>query len=99
MTYNAVVENRDGEGFWATILGWPACTAVASTREGALAKLRQTLHDRLSKAEIVSLEVEVPENAHPWAKFAGMFKDDPLFDRVVEDIEAYRREIDAESMD
>ncbi len=29
-------------------------------------------------------------------KFAGMFKDDPLFDQVVEDIATYRRELDAD---
>jgi Domain of unknown function (DUF4209) len=36
------------------------------------------------------------EQSDPWVKFAGMFKDDPLFDEFVEDMAAYRREIDAE---
>jgi hypothetical protein len=29
-------------------------------------------------------------------KFAGMFEGDPLFDQVLEDIQAYRRELDAD---
>jgi hypothetical protein len=36
------------------------------------------------------------EQSDPWVKFAGMFKDDPLFDEFVEDMAAYRRELDAE---
>jgi hypothetical protein len=36
------------------------------------------------------------EQSDPWVKFAGMFKDDPLFDDFVEDMAAYRRELDAE---
>jgi excisionase family DNA binding protein len=33
------------------------------------------------------------EQSDPWVKFAGMFKDDPLFDEFVEDMAAYRREL------
>ncbi len=36
------------------------------------------------------------EQSDPWVKFAGMFKHDPLFDEFVEDMAAYRRELDAE---
>jgi excisionase family DNA binding protein len=36
------------------------------------------------------------EQSDPWVKFAGMFKDDPLFDEFVKDMAAYRRELDAE---
>lgn len=36
------------------------------------------------------------KQSDPWVKFAGMFKDDPLFDEFVEDMAAYRRELDAE---
>ncbi|MBD2775710.1 hypothetical protein [Iningainema tapete] len=36
------------------------------------------------------------EQSDPWVEFAGMFKDDPLFDEFVEDMAAYRRELDAE---
>ena len=36
------------------------------------------------------------EQSDPWIKFAGIFKDDPLFDEFVKDIATYRRELDAE---
>ncbi|NJL42345.1 MAG: DUF4209 domain-containing protein, partial [Pseudanabaena sp. SU_2_4] len=35
------------------------------------------------------------EQSDPWVKFAGMFKDDPLFDEFVEDMASYRRELDS----
>ena len=58
----------------------------------------EDLGKRLSEVEIVSLEVDVPQKQeqHPILKFAGVFKDDPDFDAVQEEIEAYRRELDAE---
>ncbi|MEC4894665.1 MAG: DUF4209 domain-containing protein [Oscillatoria sp. PMC 1051.18] len=36
------------------------------------------------------------ETSDPWVRFAGIFKDDPLFDEFVEDMAVYRRELDAE---
>jgi predicted RNase H-like HicB family nuclease len=53
------------------------------------------LRKRLSEVEVVPLEIDLPENANPWVRFAGMFQDDPLFDEVVEEMEADRRELDA----
>ncbi|WP_017744174.1 hypothetical protein [Scytonema hofmannii] len=38
----------------------------------------------------------MPKSEHPWMKFAGMYKDNSLFDEVVLNIEAYRRELDTE---
>ena len=99
MTYNAIVENRNAAGFSASVLGWPGCTATGATKAEALARLRQAIRDRISSVEIVPLEVDVTENGHPLAKFAGMFKDDALFEQFVEDMAAYRREIDSEAAD
>jgi predicted RNase H-like HicB family nuclease len=96
MTYQAVVETEEPMGYRATLLGWPNCSAQGGTREAALEALREVVKQRLSRAEIVRIEVELPEKANAWLGFAGMFKDDPLFDQVVEDMESYRREIDAD---
>ncbi len=95
MTYEVVVENGHN-GYTATVMGWPSCIAKAPTREQALARLREDLSRRLTEVEIVSLDVEAQQSLHPMLKFAGVFKDDPFFDEVEEEIEAYRREIDAD---
>lgn len=96
MTYRVVLERITDEGFKATVLGWPECTASAASREQTLEKLRERLRERLAESEIVDLDIDVSRPDRPWRKFAGMFKDNPLLDEVVEEIEAHRRELDAE---
>ncbi|NEP43316.1 MAG: type II toxin-antitoxin system HicB family antitoxin [Okeania sp. SIO2H7] len=96
LTYSVLLEPLEKGGFLATVLGWPQCQAVGKSREEAIARLRELVAARLEKAEVVSMEVERPEKEHPWMKFAGMFKDDPYFDEMMADIEAFRRERDAE---
>jgi predicted RNase H-like HicB family nuclease len=92
-----VLLEKDTEGLWkANILGWSDCEARGSTREEALSNLRQALTARLEKAEIVPLELPSPDAENPWLILAGKYKDDPHFDEFVEDMAAYRRELDAE---
>ena len=55
--------------------------------------LRSPLH---VCAEIVSIDVAVPQPENPWLKMAGRFKDDPHFDEMLADIETYRRDLDVE---
>jgi len=96
MTYSVLVEENGADSFQATALGLPDCRVVAITREQAVAKLRVALAKRLSKAEIVEVEILQPSSRpeHSWKRFAGMFEDEPLFDEVLADIEARRREDD-----
>ena len=96
MTYNAIVEDTGPGGYTASVLGWPDCAVKGATKDEALARLRQAIASRLSRVEIVPIEVDVPQNGHPLARFAGMFKDDELFDQFLLDMADYRREVDAE---
>ncbi len=80
----------------ATVLGLPEYRATGSDRTSALAALQKLLAENLSQAEIVSIDVAVPQPENPWLKMAGRFKDDPHFDEMLADIETYRRERDAE---
>ncbi len=96
LNYPVLIESIETGEYRATILGWPECQATAANRDEALTQLRHIVTARLEKAEIVSLEIERPLPEHPWMKFAGMFKDDPDFEEVQADIEAYRQELDAE---
>ncbi len=96
MTYSVVVENSQ-DRYRATVIGWPSCAATGRTKDEALARLREDIGQRLAGVEIVSLEVELPpQKQHPIMEFAGVFKDDPSFDEVQQEIEDYRREIDAD---
>jgi hypothetical protein len=79
--------SRGGEPF--------ALSAQGATREEVVAKLRDQLESRLREgSEVVSLDV--PTEPHPLARFAGMFKDDPLFESWQKSIAAYRRKVEAD---
>lgn len=95
-TYDVLIENQEDGRVLATVIGLPDCQAIGATKEEALTSLYQRLTERLAKAEIVSMKIEPPKAEHPWMKFAGMYKDNPLFDEVQAYIEADRRKLDAE---
>lgn len=94
VNYSVLIEEFEG-GYQATVWGLPDCQVFAPTRKDALANLHELVNNRLQNVEIITAVVDLP-SGHPWMKFAGMFKDDPQFDDMLADIEAYRRELDAE---
>ncbi|MEH1934070.1 MAG: hypothetical protein V7L14_10140 [Nostoc sp.] len=95
LTYDVLIENQQDGGVSATVLGLPDFRGSGVTKEQALEKLIQLLQER--EPEIVTLEIELPQTEHPWMKFAGMHKDNPLFSEVLEYIETERSQIDLEN--
>ena len=93
MQIPVLIEPIAGNGYRARG-GEPLPLVVeAPTREEALAKLQQALQDRLGNgAELLPLET-TPQ-PHPLAEFAGMFKDDPYFEEVLEIMAENRRKMD-----
>src|SRR5262245_38815072 len=95
MQIPVLIEPVDSNGYRATIGPPLALTAEGVTREEALQRLRQAVQARLSTgAEVTSLEVAAGE--HPLAAYAGMFKDNPLFDAWQQAMAEYRRQVDEE---
>jgi hypothetical protein len=69
-----------------------ALAAEGATADEAIRALQAMIAQRLaSGARIVSMTV--PEE-HPWLKFAGTLKDDPLLEEYKQAIADYRRQID-----
>ncbi len=82
-----------GNGYRARGAEPLAISARGATREEALAKLHAKIQSRLKNGtELIGLEVG--PQPHPLAEFAGMFKDDPLFEDWQKAIQEYRREVD-----
>lgn len=82
MQVPVLVERVKGNGYRARGKDPFAVSAKGATREEALAKLRAKIETRLKNGtEIVGLEVG--QQVHPLAEFAGMFKDDPDFEEVL----------------
>jgi hypothetical protein len=84
-----LIERIAGNGYRASGGEPLALTAEGPTREAALAKLKEQVQARLGHhAEVVPMEL-TPE-PHPLAEFAGMFKDDPDFQKVLRTISRNR---------
>jgi predicted RNase H-like HicB family nuclease len=91
MQIPVLVEALAGNGYQA-IGGEPfGFTTVGDTREEALGKLRDLIEERLATgAQLTTIEVKPPE--HPFAKYAGMWReDDPLIHEWKQAVEEYRR--------
>jgi hypothetical protein len=97
MSIQVLIEPLVKKGYRATT-GEPLAMSVeAPTREEALAKLREQLSKRLRNgAELVCVEPAPQATDNPWVKFAGMFKDNPMFDEVLEIMAENRRKEDAD---
>ncbi len=65
MTYDVLVEQEQEQTYTATLLGGPRLSVSAATREEAVGKLRYTLERRLAKAEVVTIEVDLPSKPNP----------------------------------
>ena len=71
--------------------------AEASTREQAIAQIREMIKQRLSSVEMI--EVEVPDHKpsqDSWTRFAGCLRGHPDAAEVEDTIKEYRREVDAD---
>ena len=97
LTYDVLIENQQDGRVKAILLGLPECQGLGNTETEAIEKLSQSLQTRLETAKIVTLEIEASKVENPWMKIAGKYKDDPQFDEMLEYIEEYRRELDADN--
>ncbi|NET55722.1 MAG: hypothetical protein F6K47_05985 [Symploca sp. SIO2E6] len=65
LNFNILVENQDQDLFRAIVPGLPDCQVEGTNKEEAIANIGKLLRERLAKADIISLEVESPNNEHP----------------------------------
>jgi hypothetical protein len=101
-TYDILLEVQPDGTHQASVLGWADCRVIAATAAEAVNQVKELLSDRMAKGQIVRVEIprsdspEISNPENPWIKFSGIFKDDPIFDEVLNDIEQYRQELDSE---
>jgi predicted RNase H-like HicB family nuclease len=93
MQFPILIERVAGNGYRARGGEPLPLVAEGSTREEALTNLKKQLQARLRDGtELIS--VDLASAPHPLAEFAGMFKDDPYFDDVVDIMADNRRKMD-----
>ncbi|MEA5600625.1 hypothetical protein [Nostoc sp. UHCC 0252] len=98
---NVIVKQGSDGRIIAIVPGLPELQVEASDRKTALSQIQQRLETHLAGAEIVSLPIKLPfvEPKNPWLEMAGVFKDDPQFQQMLEAIESYRHELDRDIED
>ncbi|YAF95141.1 MAG: type II toxin-antitoxin system HicB family antitoxin [Nodularia sp. CChRGM 3473] len=96
LSYGVLLEHEQDGRFSAVVLGLSDCKSSGKTENEALENLQQLLQKRLQNSKIVTLEIDSPQTDNPWMKVAGMYKDNPLFDEVLAEIEAERCKVEAE---
>lgn len=89
-----LIEKKADGGVITSVLEIPTYRVEAETREQALANLQKLIAEHLEGAEVIPLEVNLSQNngsTTSWVKFAGIFKDDPDFAEIAEEIRAERQ--------
>jgi hypothetical protein len=93
MEITVLLEPKEGHGYRASSGSPLAIEAEGTSREEALCNLRAQIERKIrSGAELLTLEVGTL--AHPWARFAGTLKDDPLGEAWVQAMAEYRASVD-----
>jgi hypothetical protein len=74
---------------------------LTQNEEKIITKIRQLSPDQLQNLEKLidqlSQANHSTEKPHPWLEFAGIFKDDPSFEQFLQEMENYRKEVDAQA--
>jgi hypothetical protein len=85
-----------GNGYRATTFAAGPRVAEAATRDGAVEKLRRLICDKLSGVELIQLQIPVATQPDPWLAVAGIWRDHPDAEAIEQNINEYRREMDAD---
>jgi hypothetical protein len=96
MDVSVMLEHISENGYRATALVPAPLVAEAPTRVEVVERIRAMLSERLSGAELIQVQVPAPATPSPWLAIAGTWQDHPDVDQVMENIQEYRHEVDAD---
>src|SRR5215510_7309696 len=92
MQVTVFVEQLDEHTYRAETVQPIALVTEGRTRDEAIARLRVLAQQRLTAGEMIRLDIPEVPVPHPWAPFAGIWKDRPDLDAVLEHIATARRQ-------
>jgi hypothetical protein len=95
MQVTVFVERLDEETYRAETAQPIVLVTEGRTRDEAIERLRVLAQQRLTTGEMLHLDIPEVAVPHPWVPFAGIWKDHPDLDAVLEHIAAERRRLDA----
>lgn len=99
MQYQVFIQSQADHSYVAAVIGMPDCIVEGQTKEEAIAKVKAALEARLAQGEVVTIEVEPPNEpeSHPLLKHFGRFRDDSTFEDFQEKVAEYRRQLDEDN--
>jgi predicted RNase H-like HicB family nuclease len=95
MICDVILTKKDNK-YIARVREWPEVVAQEDTRDKAIQEIKAQLVEYLTE-QIELIQIEIPvvdKTSNPWLEKFGYFKNDPTFDDLQAEMEAYRREID-----
>ncbi len=108
MQYPVLIHCDRAGRYEAVSLSVPTCAGRGDNRDEALLDLKRLLEDWLHSAEMTTIEVETSvmrqnvlsetekNSLNPWLRMAGIFKDDPVLEEMLEEIYALRKSPETE---
>ncbi len=97
MQFPVTIEPVANNGYRACCAAPVNLSADGATREEAIRNLEGQLRQRVQAGlEVATVDIPVRPADNPWVKYAGMFKDNPDFEEVVEIMAENRRRMDAD---
>ncbi len=95
MNLTAVVE-RIGDHRYRAVITQPfLIESEGDTPDEAASHVRELAANRLATAQFVQISIPQANKPHPWARWAGVWKDNSDFDQFLANIAEYRRDADA----
>ena len=84
--------------FVASILGLSNVVAGGKTEAEAITKIKAALKSQLAASKVVTIDIDSEpnqiESTDPLIKNAGSFADDPMFDDFLNEVAAFRKQVD-----
>jgi predicted acetyltransferase len=100
MVFDIELTRQSADRYIARVLLLPDVVVEASSRGEALELIRTAIRERRN-AGVEIVQVAIDDESHAasvsWRKHAGTFPDDALHQQMLEEIERYRRELDADT--
>lgn len=98
-----LLEQQPNGHVWASVPALPNCSVDRATREEAIEAIQQLLSERLAAIEVLPVKISNSDTpsipTYTWKPFLGMFKDDPYFAEIADELRAKRQVEDDEEIE
>ena len=95
MTLTVLVEQIGDDRYRAQISQPFQIESEGQTADEAVQRVRELATNRIGSGKLVQISIpDDQERPPPWARWAGLWKDNPDIDDYLANIEEYRRNVD-----